>query len=561
VTSPLTYWRTIRHLRQEQILGRLRRTIWSPPLRSAPAPGLRPASNAFGAPIPRAGPIRRDHAFRFLASDGTVAAAPDWNDRKRARLWLFHLHYFDWLREDAAPRRVADDAAWIDRWIVDNPVGHGVGWEPYPLSLRIVNWIIWLRTIGTSDEVKVDSLATQARQLARSVEYHLLGNHLIANAKALVFAGAFFAGAEADHWRSQGLALLGRELPEQILADGAHFELSPMYHALILEDVLDLIGLAAVYPDVLAEPAASLRLAETAARMSRWLRQMLHPDGDIPFFNDATFGAAATPAQLFAYAAARGISEASPVGDRVFPKQEGVACTVLEPSGYAVLAAPPLHLIFDCGRIGPDYLPGHAHADTLAFEVSLGRERLISNSGTSTYEVGAERDWERSTAAHATVAIDGASSAETWASFRVGRRPNVGPIAHGSDGAGAFVECRHDGHSHLAGAPVHRRRVAATAGQAEITDWIDGDGRHEVAGVLPLHPGTGVETLGDRRYRLATPSDLRIALDIDGPVRSDVRPGRFAPAFGRTVERPVITWRWDGDLPLTVATRLRVVGG
>jgi hypothetical protein len=236
-------------------------------------------------------------------------------------------------------------------------------------------------------------------------------------------------------------------------------------------------------------------------------------------------------------------------------------CVVLEPSGYAVLAVPPLHLIFDCGRVGPDYLPGHAHADTLAFELSVGRERLISNSGTSTYEVGADRDFERSTAAHATVAIDGTNSAETWASFRVGRRPNVGPITHGNDGTAAWIECRHDGYGHLGGAPLHRRRVAGMGAQVEITDWIEGGGRHDVAGFLPLHPGTGVETLGDRRYRLTMPAGHGVELDIDGPVQSQVRPGRFAVGFGRTVERPVITWQWCGGLPLRVETRFQMVGG
>ena len=188
------------------------------PLPHAPAPGPRAATGAFGAPIRRAGPIRRDGAFRFLACDGTVAAAADWNDRKRPHLWLYHLHYFDWLREDAAPARVADDAAWLDRWIADNPVRHGVGWEPYPLSLRIVNWIVWLRTIGISDEARLHSLATQARQLARSIEYHLLGNHLFANAKALVFAGAFFAAQRptaggAKDWHCSAASCPSRSSP------------------------------------------------------------------------------------------------------------------------------------------------------------------------------------------------------------------------------------------------------------------------------------------------------------------------------------------------------------
>jgi uncharacterized heparinase superfamily protein len=507
---------------------------------------MRGMARSFGTPILRPGPIRREATFRFLNRDATVVDAADWNSSAQAKLWVYNLHYFDWLREEAAPRRAADDAAWLDRWIADNPAGHGAGWEPYPLSLRIVNWIVWLLTIGAADRERLNSLAVQVRHLAGSIEYHLLGNHLFANAKALVFAGTFFDGPEADHWRLTGLDLLGRELHEQILADGGHFELSPMYHALILEDVLDLLGLGAAYPDVLARSIGSLGLHEVASRMIRWLSHVLHPDGQIPYFNDAAFGIAASPAQLFAYAASRGLSLPSP--------ERGI---LLQPSGYAVLSSPPLHLIFDCGRVGPDYLPGHAHADTLSFELSVGGDRVVTNSGTSSYAPGPDREWERSTRAHATVEIDGVNSAETWASFRVGRRPNVGPVERGKDDGADWIECQHDGYRHLAGAPIHRRRVAVSAENVHVTDWIEGAGRHGVAGFLPLHPAVHVAADSGGGYRLTTPEGQRIETMIDGPVQSEIRAGRFAPAFGVTIERPVIEWRWSGNLPLSVRTQFR----
>jgi uncharacterized heparinase superfamily protein len=484
----------------------------------------------------------------MLNRRGTVSSPSDWNDGEQPRLWRYNLHYFDWLREQAAPQRVADDGCWLDRWIADNPVGKGAGWEPYPLSIRIVNWIVWSITFGAADGAHLDSLAQQARYLLKSIEYDLLGNHLFANGKALIFAGTFFSGAEADRWRALGIELLRREVPEQILADGAHFELSPMYHSLILEDVLDLIGLATAYPDALAEPLASLGLAGVAARMAGWLKNVLHADGQIPYFNDAALDIAPAPAQLFAYASSRG----------VFVPGGTVPCAVLQPSGYAVLSHPPLRLIFDCGRIGPDYLPGHSHADTLSFELSVGRERVISNSGTSTYAPGADREWERSTRAHATVEVDGISSAETWKSFRVGRRPNVGPTREGKDAAADWVECQHDGYAHLPGSPIHRRRVTVAPGRVQITDWIDGSGKHALRGVFPIHPGVHVEAHGDRLWSLSTPRAHKIEVHVDGPVTGELRTGRFAPAFGTIVPRPVLEWHWRGALPVRVQTQFRL---
>lgn len=159
-------------------------------------------------------------------------------------------------------------------------MGAGNGWEAYPLSLRIANWVKWALCGGELSERAVESLVLQARYLARSVEYHLLGNHLFANAKALVFAGAFFAGREAEGWLRRGLAILEREVGEQVLADGGHFERSPMYHALILEDVLDLLNLAGAFPEAFGEERR-LHWSRTAGRMLGWLERMTHPDGRI----------------------------------------------------------------------------------------------------------------------------------------------------------------------------------------------------------------------------------------------------------------------------------------
>ena len=120
----------------------------------------------------------------------------------------------------------------------------------------------------------------QVRWLAQRLEWHLLGNHLFANAKALVFAGLLFDGAEADRWLTKGLSIVHRELPEQVLPDGGNFELSPMYHSIILEDLLDLINVARAYPD--PTMAASVdRWRETAGRMLSWLSALCHPDHEI----------------------------------------------------------------------------------------------------------------------------------------------------------------------------------------------------------------------------------------------------------------------------------------
>src|SRR5262249_2959052 len=147
-----------------------------------------------------------------------------------------------------ATERVGPHRALLARWIDENPPARGNGWEPYPTSLRIVNWIKWVLSGNNPGTAIHQSLALQVRWLRRRLEWHLLGNHLIANAKALIFGGLYCDGAEADAWLDKGLAILAREAHEQVLPDGGHFELSPMYHAIVLEDFLDLINAAQTWP-------------------------------------------------------------------------------------------------------------------------------------------------------------------------------------------------------------------------------------------------------------------------------------------------------------------------
>lgn len=415
--------------------------------------------------------------FRFLNETRSLSRH-GWNDPDIPRLWCGNLHYFDDLNAENAPDRVEWHRALISRWITENPPGKGAGWEPCLVSYRIVNWIKWAHGGNALPPEAIQSLAVQARWLSRRLEYHLLGNHLFSNAKALVFAGCFFGGPEAEKWLAHGMRILAREVPEQILPDGGQFELSPMYHALALEDMLDLVNItrAAALP-----PRWRAQADDWEGRiegMRRWLSAMCHPDGEISFFNDAAIGIAPSPAELELYAARLGFA----------PSVETVAgCTRLDDSGYVRLAGPGAVALLDVARIGPDYLPGHAHADTLSFELSVAGRRAIVNSGTSVYGTGPERLRQRGTAAHNTVVVDGEDSSEVWSGFRVARRARPHDLAVKNEGDGFVVTCAHDGYRRLTGRPVHRRSWRFDAGGLAVSDRIEG-GYREAEAVFHFHP-------------------------------------------------------------------------
>lgn len=486
--------------------------------------------------------------FRFLNLEHTLARGPTaWDDPQLEHLWRYNLHYFDDLNAVAATQRMSAHRELVARWIAENPPGHGTGWEPYPASLRIVNWIKWLVAAepagGDREPAWLDSLAVQTRWLCGRLEWHLLGNHLFANAKALLFAGLYFDGAEAQAWLLRGLTILERELPEQILADGGQFERSPMYHALALEDLLDLLNIIGARASAQL-PARALvpRLRETASRMLHWLRCMTHPDGMLGLFNDTADGIAPGIVELERYAAALGVTAPQP--------QTGLEH--LAHSGYIRASRDGAVLLADVARIGPDYLVGHAHADTLSFELSLGTRRVVVNGGTSCYGLSAQRLRERGTAAHSTVEVAGQNSSEVWSGFRVGRRAR--PV--GLTLQGMRISCAHDGYRHLPGAPLHRRIWDLGHGTLRVEDNLH-PARQAAVVRYPLAPGLRLQAEDAGTWSVRAGAELIAHIEVQaGQARAAA--SQHAPRFGVivatetlevTLQDGVATtlWSWNPD--------------
>lgn len=525
------YWHTLRWLKPVQFYGRVWFRLSRPRPDLSAAPPLRAASRAWTR-CARDASMIGPQTMRFLGVERKLATADDWNRTDWSKLWLYNAHYFDDVTASDAPVRAEWHRNLMRRWVTDNSPGQGNGWEPYPTSLRIVNWIKWALAGNALETGAVHSLAVQARYLRRRLEIHLLGNHLWANAKALVFAGAFFEGKEAAGWLSKGAALVERELAEQFLPDGGHFERSPMYHSILLEDVLDLVQLDRVYPD--AMPAAlAARLREGAGRMLRWLRVMTHPDGDIALFNDAAFGIAPPLAALEAYADALGVAyDVAPLA----------ALEVLAESGYVRMTAGTAVLLADVGPVGPDYLPGHAHADTLSFELSLRGHRALVNGGTSTYEMGPLRLRQRGTAMHNTVQVDGADSSEVWSSFRVARRARPMDVRWTSEGDVLVLEAAHDGYRRLPGRVVHSRRWELSANSLAVVDVLSG--RMDEA-VARFRFAPGFEAVGQKGL-VATADGVHLAWQSDAATTAMV-PDAWYPRFGEEHPCRVLECRIGGS--------------
>jgi uncharacterized heparinase superfamily protein len=491
-------WHTLRHLRGRQILGQVRKRLrdrFVDPTRFAkrpapPFPGcawtLAGDPLAPGVPCNTAGSLK-DGRFRFVNHEVSLGWPPRWECPEQTRLWQYNLHYFDWLwsLDYAGAREVVED--WIRRHALAR---RRVGWEPFPVSLRLQNWLALFfgrfRRQTEADtrwtETLWPSIFLQAEWLSRNLEYHLLANHLLENAVALTWVGACFAGEDAQRWRRKGLELLAKELDEQILPDGMHFERSPMYHlrALYLVVLLSTVD----------RPILRLPLAPVLERMIDATECLLHPDGQIALFNDSAFGIANDPRSMIEAGrdrSGRFEDSGSPGGPWSLPE-----------AGYFGFRADGIYLICDAGPMGPDYMLGHAHGDLLSFELSLDGHRAIVDGGVYSYESDEMRPYCRSTRAHNTVEIDARDQAEFWSVFRVGRRARPSYVDWEPSEEGFRLSGRHDGYTRLPGSPTHQRTFDfERPATLEIRDTVHSARPVRVASRIHLHPDCSVEELSE----------------------------------------------------------------
>lgn len=520
------YWHTVRYLRPVQLFGRLWFRFYKPGVVDRPAPPPRCPERSWSAcgRWPRqTGPT----SFNFIGQAKKISSPGDWNRTDWPKLWLYNLHYFDDLLANGSDQRLDWHRLLIARWLSENPPAKGIGWEPYPTSLRLVNWCKWLLAGNEPVGGMLDSMAIQTRFLGKRLERHLLGNHLWANLKALMFGGIYFRGNEADGWRLRGLRMFRRELQEQILPDGGHFERSPMYQAVLLEDLLDLIQLDLIFPGVFPKDDVAV-WRETSTRMLYWLEAMTHPDGDISFFNDAAFGIAPQIDTLLAYSSSVGLGSGPRLHNEV---------TNLDSSGYLRLERGSAVALIDAAAIGPDYLPGHAHADTLSFELSIGDSRVLVNGGTSTYESNAQRRYERGTAMHNTVMVDGLDSSEVWGAFRVARRARVraGSVRE-FDGEVEFY-ASHDGYRRLGGGVMHHRAWRMNVNRLVVEDSLDGT-FNEATARFRFGPDIDIRQFQESQGRASGPG-FKLFWDCEGG-RAEIEEGEWHPRFGESIPCKVL---------------------
>lgn len=448
-----------------------------------------------------------DNEFKFLNLSKKFHNNIAWNYSQYGKLWTYNLSYFDFLTQnyDAKQLEIIND-------FIANIEDIKDGMEPFPISLRGINWIKFLSYHNIREQEIDDALYAQYYILLDNIEYHLLGNHLLENAFSLLYGAYYF---QDDLLYEKSKKILYSELNEQILGDGAHFELSPMYHQIMLFRLLDCINL--VKNNNWKDQDILEFLIAKAELMLGWLKAIAYQDDSIPLLNDSANGISPTSKELYAYAQRLNIS---------------TKILALNESAYRKVLTNHYEMVIDVGHIGADYIPGHAHSDTFSFELRRGNaEAFIVDTGLSTYEPNERRTVERSTASHNTVEINGKSQSEVWGGFRVANRAQVTYLKESVNS----IEATHDGYKKSSNI-LHTRKWTFEENKIIIEDSLTQEA--DAVARFHFHPNI-------------TESEIHNSFNLEGHTFNIIH-YNYSPEFNTQIDAYVLEIKFSKSLKVEI---------
>jgi uncharacterized heparinase superfamily protein len=416
-----------------------------------------------------------------------------WNSSELPKLWIYQLNYFDYIH--ALPRPEA--LKLMKEWIFKN--NSGIGLEPYPTSLRIINWIIYLINDDLKDKEITESLKLQFHHLLSKLEHHLLGNHLWENYRACLFMSLFFNNKSL---REKYEKKFSREIHQQVLSDGAHAELSPMYQSILVNGLAQLREMYQA-----CKIAPNFPLDETISSMRSNLSVVIHPDGKIAQFNDSAI-------------------------DFSWPLMplENVGTMLCSASGQARLEKGKIVVIADAGPVAISYFSGHSHSDNLTFELSFQNERIIVDPGVSTYEISHQRLLERSTETHNTLKVSNLEQSDVWMSFRLGRRAtSFPPQLRKTPSMDSLI----GGYTYKKNGlkVIHEREWKLTSDRLTINDKID-TSKEDICSIsFNFHPN--INLIQEDLNTVLLMKQSKVIGIIKSPEALEVKASFYSPNFGQ----------------------------
>jgi len=459
----------------------------------------------------------------------------------------------------------------LDDFVAANPVGVGVNWTcTMDVGLRVVSWALALEAVHASPALSDEfwrraygALHDHGVFIRNNLEntYEVTSNHYLSNLLGLLFLGRTFDGlAIGAEWTTFSREAIEQEMRVQVLADGADYESSIPYHRLVAELFLGALRLT----DHAGAPMSDAYRARVRD-MVAYLAAVTRPDGLMPQVGDADDGrlhifegyATTTPQDprhLFgpasaifddpswaALGGAAGAWEAAWWGlCPPVPATESRDIARLFPdAGVAVVSnAAGDYLLVTNGIVGTNGFGNHKHNDLLSFELHHRGVAWIVDPGSFVYTSDADaRNRFRSTAMHNTMMVDEVEQNEfrpDWL-FRMFEKATPETVSFAERGDVVEYVGRHHGYARLPEPITHTRtfRWFRPTGDLEITDRLEGTGRHHVRWHFHLAPAVDTRSESDAAIVLTSGAHRR-ALHLPDGLEIAVVSSKYSPSYGVT---------------------------
>ena len=463
--------------------------------------------------------IFKDDKFLLLNHEWKFEGAIDWNYYGHGQLWNIRLNSLDYLSHHEISK---EDGQRLLLSMINEFKKNKTQFDSHCASLRIINAIKFCSRFEIDNNEINSFIFSQAAYVKKNSENHLRNNHLLENGFALLFASQYFNDEKSFKISSK---TLGKSIEEQILPDGGHFELCPMYHLWTVNRMLESLQILRASKHNVKE---LLQLVEDKLTlMLGWIIQMQFSNGTLPAVNDSAEGYGPGVNAILKSACDLGVKG---------------SILMLKESGFRKFKNRNFELLVDVNGLTPKEAPGHSHADTFHFILHVFGDPFIVDTGVSTYEPSKARLYERSTSAHNTVTVEGLNQSELYDVFRAGRRANVKINKQ----LYKELEASHDGYKHLG--ITHTRNFVFENEKIIITDIIKGQGK-DVNGSAYLHI--------DKKNRLLQKDKLFISkfitIHFENSSDVEVSDNFYATTFGKRLPCYVIKSNFKNKLVTTIS--------
>jgi len=442
-----------------------------------------------------------DHIFTF--GEETRDLGEDINWRQGVNEWTALLNRMQWLIWLGRAYLFTNDEKYsnefislIEDWIKDNPVPSsptrslGEPWRTLEAGIRADVWVEAYQYFINSPSWNIDSqirflnsLSEHADYLYKAAENYGYVNHQIIECTGLAIIGIMFPEFKnAEQWRERAYHRLNQHLQQGTYDDGAHEELTPGYHTVVIIDYLKSARLAQL------NNYNSGFDMNRYKKMYEWLMKILMPDKYYPAIGDAgrgnvesyfmSFGTLMFNEPQFKYFSSDFLPEMAFwlfFNENIFEQYNSIPKTKpsfnslkLPDSQYILMRTGwevnDKYLLFDCASYGG----GHSHSDALNIIVYSSGEQII-DSGTCWYSDPLYISYYKFGRAHNVIIIDGNDA------YHAHETPKINNWLTSSNFD--FASCSYNTRSNN----LHTRKIFFNKPDYWIvSDIIDGSGTHQL---------------------------------------------------------------------------------